>query len=252
MWHSIAPKLTKKFTVIIPDLRGYGNSMTPESDASHLPYSKRIMADDMKKLMTFLGFEKFFLAGHGRGGRVAHRLARDHPKSILALSVIDICPTLDMYEATNMHFSKDYFHWFFLIQPEELPEKLIGANPEIWVKSCLKNWSGNFDFGTVEQKYISAFSKKCIIHSTCEDYRASATIDLVHDKEDQSQSLSIPTQVIWGKKGLIDDCFDSPKIWKKYFNQEVMACPVACGHFIPEELPEQVVSLFNSFFGSKQ
>ena len=248
MWHSVVPDLQEKYTVILPDLRGYGKSMTPKSDPEHKAYSKRVMANDMTKLMDYLGFQTFFLAGHDRGGRVAHRLTRDNPNRVRALSVIDICPTLDMYQATDMKFAQGYFHWFFLTQPVGVPEKLIEANPKLWVRNCLQTWSNGFNFREFEKYYISSFSNTKVIHSTCEDYRASATIDLTHDKEDNETLNSVPLQVIWGKKGLINSCFDPPKIWKNYFDKEIMACPIDCGHFIPEEAPNKVVELFLSFF----
>ena len=187
MWHKTAPELSKSFTVVAADLRGYGTSLVPSSDSKHFNYSKREMANDMKQLMIGLGFSKFFVAGHDRGGRVAHRLARDHKKNVIALSVLDICPTLDMYELTTRHFAKSYFHWFFLIQPKWLPEKMIMSDPRKWMKNCLDKWSGNHKFGKVEESYLKCFKQPKRIHASCEDYRASATIDLEHDRHDRKK-----------------------------------------------------------------
>ena len=158
MWHKIAAPLAQDFRLIIPDLRGYGDSMIVPGDTDHYNYSKRRMAQDMAEIMTVLGHDKFMVAGHDRGGRVAHRLARDHRDRVQALSVLDICPTLDMYESTDMDFATAYFHWFFLIQPYDLPEKMIMSNPDQWMENCLQKWSGGFDFGdaVLEYQKISA------------------------------------------------------------------------------------------------
>ena len=167
MWHKTAPELSKSFTEVAADLRGYGNSLAPSSDSKHFNYSKREMASDMKQMMVKLGYSKFFVAGHDRGGRVAHRLARDHRKNVLALSVLDICPTLDMYELTTRDFAKAYFHWFFLIQPKWLPERMIMSDPRKWMKNCLDKWSGNHKFGKVEEGYLKCFKQPKRIHGSC-------------------------------------------------------------------------------------
>ena len=203
MWHKTASKLSENFTVIVADLRGYGSSFAPNGDARHINYSKREMAKDMVQMMNKLGHKKFFLAGHDRGGRVAHRMARDHRNKIIAMSVLDICPTLDMYEQTKKEFAKAYFHWFFLIQPKFLPENMIKSDPRKWMKSCLDKWSGKHNFGKVEEAYLKCFREMKRIHASCEDYRASATIDLEHDKKDRKKKLNIPIQVLWGKKGVV-------------------------------------------------
>ena len=222
MWRKIAPELSKYFTIIVADLRGYGNSLVLKGDPKHKNYSKREMAKDMVQLMVKLGYKKFFVAGHDRGGRVAHRMARDFRSKILALSVLDICPTLDMYEHTNKQFAKSYFHWFFLIQPAWLPESMIINDPKKWMKNCLDKWSGNHKFGKVEKEYLKSFKQKRRIHASCEDYRASASIDLEHDKKDRNKKLNIPIQVLWGKSGVIGKQFDSLKIWQKYSKKKFM------------------------------
>ena len=248
MWHKTAPELSKNFTVVLADLRGYGNSLVLKGGKNHINYSKREMAKDMVQLMRKLGFKKFFVAGHDRGGRVAHRMARDFRNNILALSVLDICPTLDMYENTDRAFAKAYFHWFFLIQPTFLPERMIASDPKKWMKSCLDKWSGNHKFGKVEEEYLKSFKQKKRIHASCEDYRASATIDLDHDKKDRKKRLNIPIQVLWGKHGVIGKQFDSIKIWKKYSSKKIYGLAINSGHFIPEQNPKETVKHLKNFF----
>ena len=248
MWRKIAPELSKYFTIIVADLRGYGNSLVLKGDPKHKNYSKREMAKDMVQLMVKLGFKKFFVAGHDRGGRVAHRMARDFRSKILALSVLDICPTLDMYEHTNKQFAKSYFHWFFLIQPAWLPESMIINDPKKWMKNCLDKWSGNHKFGKVEKEYLKSFKQKKRIHASCEDYRASASIDLEHDKKDRNKKLNIPIQVLWGKSGVIGKQFDSLKIWQKYSKKKIYGTGINSGHFIPEQNPKETIKNLKKFF----
>ena len=248
MWRKIAPELSKYFTIIVADLRGYGNSLVLKGDPKHKNYSKREMAKDMIQLMVKLGYKKFFVAGHDRGGRVAHRMARDFRSKILALSVLDICPTLDMYEHTNKQFAKSYFHWFFLIQPAWLPESMIINDPRKWMKNCLDKWSGNHRFGKVEKEYLKSFKQKRRIHASCEDYRASASIDLEHDKKDRNKKLNIPIQVLWGKSGVIGKQFDSLKIWQKYSKKKIYGTGINSGHFIPEQNPKETIKNLKKFF----
>ena len=248
MWHKTAFQLSKNFTVVAADLRGYGSSFAPTGDAMHINYSKREMAKDMVQMMSKFGFKKFFVAGHDRGGRVAHRMARDHRSKIIAMSVLDICPTLDMYEQTKNEFAKAYFHWFFLIQPKFLPENMIKHDPRKWMKNCLDKWSGKHKFGNVEEAYLKSFKQFKRIHGSCEDYRASATIDLEHDKKDRNKKLNIPIQVLWGKKGVIEKQFKPIKIWQKYSNKKVVGVAVKSGHFIPEQNPKETIKQLKSFF----
>ena len=179
---------------------------------------------------------------------VAHRLARDHRKNIIALSVLDICPTLDMYELTTKDFAKAYFHWFFLIQPKWLPERMIMSDPRKWMKSCLDKWSGNHKFGKVEENYLKCFKQPKRIHGSCEDYRASATIDLDHDKQDRKKKLNIPVQVLWGSKGVIGKQFKPIKIWQRYTKRKVIGYPINSGHFIPEQNPKATIKHLSEFF----
>ena len=175
MWEESALLLSQKYTTIIPDLRGYGESAKPKGLPDHSNYSKRAMANDLIQIMDSLKYQTFSVVGHDRGGRVAHRLCRDFPKRIDKMVVLDICPTLDMYKATNSEFAFGYFHWFFLIQKYPLPEKLIENNASIWLDDCLNKWSGGFNFRKKKEVYLEKFNNPETIHSTCEDY-----LSLIH------------------------------------------------------------------------
>jgi haloacetate dehalogenase len=188
-WHAVAPRLVAAgFRVVLSDLRGYGDSDRPETDARHAPYSKRAMAEDQAALMASLGHETYGVAGHDRGGRVGHRLARDHGHAVAALAVLDICPTEHMYATTDRAFATGYYHWFFLIQPAPLPERMIGADPDFYLDKKLGAWSGP---GTVFDPAALAEYRRCFdataIHASCEDYRASAGLDLEHDAADEGR-----------------------------------------------------------------
>lgn len=250
MWHKTAPGLARDFTVVVADLRGYGASMAPPSAPDHSPYSKRAMADDMVRLMDDLGFDSFFIAGHDRGGRVAHRLARDRRDRVRAMAVLDICPTLDMYEATDMDFASAYFHWFFLTQPPDIPERMIGSDPRAWMKLCLQNWSDASDFGPLEDMYSDSFRHPERIRASCEDYRASATIDLEHDRADRHRPVDIPLHVLWGERGVVGRKFHPLKIWQRYTTAPVTGRGLPCGHFVPEECPEETVAELKGFFSA--
>ena len=248
MWYKCAHALAEKYQLVIADLRGYGDSLVVDSDPEHFNYSKRKMAQDMAELMTALGHDRFFLTGHDRGGRVAHRLARDYRDRVAAMSVLDICPTLDMYENTDMDFATAYFHWFFLIQPYDLPERMIMEDPYKWMDACLQKWSGGHEFGEAENAYLEAFKDPKRIHANCEDYRAAATIDLVHDREDRDEKLDIPLQVLWGEKGVVGRKFKPIEVWQNYTTQSVIGKAMPTGHFIPEEDPEGTITELTKFF----
>ncbi|MGH1415932.1 MAG: alpha/beta fold hydrolase [Pelagimonas sp.] len=250
-WHKVAPDLvTAGFRVILPDLRGYGDSDKPASDDTHAPYSKRAMAQDMTELMTELGHSCFGVAGHDRGARVAHRLARDHGDRVLAVSFLDIAPTEYMYAQTNMKFASSYYHWFFLIQPAPLPETLIGQNPEFYLTSKLNAWSRGMPSAFAPEAvadYLRCFRETDCIHATCEDYRASATIDLDHDAADGGTKLQMPAQVLWGENGVVGTLYDVPEVWSRYA-ETLEAHPLPCGHFLPEEVPTQTAQHLTRFF----
>ena len=250
IWSQVAPELAKHFTVIAADLRGYGASSKPHGNADHSTYSKRSMAADQHALMTSLGFNQFFLLGHDRGGRVSHRLAMDFPESVLRLMVLDISPTLTMYENTTMEFAKGYWHWFFLIQPEPIPETMIGANPEYWLKNHMGRHAGTGIFSPERwAEYLAGASLPEGMHAMCEDYRAAASIDLIHDREDRAagRMLQMPLKVLWGEHGLVNKCFRPLVDWKTVA-VDVSGEAVPSGHYIPEEVPGLLVSKARGFF----
>jgi len=250
MWHRIAPRLAQHFTVVATDLRGYGDSAKPAGEADHRAYSKRAMAQDQVEVMRALGFTRFRLAGHDRGGRVAHRLARDHPESVERLAVLDISPTAIMYEKTDQAFATAYYHWFFLIQPYDLPERLIGADPAYYLKKKLGGW-GSAGISIFDPRayaeYERCFGDPALIHASCEDYRASATIDLEHDAADAGRRLECPLLVLWGERGVVQRLFDPVEDWKRVAN-DVRGKPLPCGHYLAEEAPEETCAELLAFF----
>jgi haloacetate dehalogenase len=250
IWHKIAPHLAAHFTVVAADLRGYGDSAKPEGALDHSNYSKRALARDQVELMRQLGFERFYLAGHDRGARVAHRLASDHPDRVLKLAVLDISPTLKMYESTNREFAQAYYHWFFLIQPKPLPEGLIGNNAPFYLLKKIGSGSAGLAPFTPEalNEYLRCFTPKTI-HGSCEDYRASATIDLEDDRADirAGRKITCPLLVLWGKRGVIERCFAPLQDWAEVAT-EVRGHSLDGGHYLAEELPEEIFSEFKAFF----
>ena len=251
IWSQVAPELAKHFTVIAADLRGYGASSKPHGEVDHSTYSKRSMAADQHALMKSLGFNQFFLLGHDRGGRVSHRLAMDFPESVLRLMVLDISPTLTMYDKTSMEFAKGYWHWFFLIQPEPVPETMIGVNPEYWLKNHMGRHAGTGIFSSDRwAEYLAGASDPKSMHAMCEDYRAAASIDLIHDRADRAsgKKLKMPLRVLWGEHGLVNQCFKPIEDWKEVSN-EVAGTAVPSGHYIPEETPELLIAEAKEFFG---
>ena len=251
IWHLVAPKLSKYFTVIASDLRGYGQSSKPVGSANHANYSKRSMACDQLKLMQHLGFDRFHVLGHDRGGRVAHRLAADHPQCVGQVMVLDISPTLAMYEQTSMQFARGYWHWFFLIQKSPIPETLIGADVEFFLKQFMGGrYAGlNIFKDFCWQEYVGAMQDSACIHAMCEDYRAASTIDLDHDRTDiaAGKKLQMPLRVLWGEHGLVHACFSPLKDWGKVASQ-VSGKTVNSGHYIPEEAPEELLAEALAFF----
>jgi haloacetate dehalogenase len=249
MWHKVAPALAAQFTVVAPDLRGYGDSGKPASDAAHNVYSKRSTARDMVAVMERLGFKSFFLAGHDRGGRVAHRLTLDHPGRVERLAVLDIIPTRTVFQRVDKALATSTYHWFFLIQPE-LPEVLIGANPDFYLEWTLKKWSRNFSAFAPEAvaEYKRCFRDPATIHATCEDYRAGASTDLEHDEADIAAKIECPLLAIWGEgpatrwSGIAD-------IWRERATN-VTGHPLDCGHFLAEEKPEETLEALREFFAT--
>ncbi|GGD48942.1 fluoroacetate dehalogenase [Malaciobacter pacificus] len=248
MWASVANELSNDYFVICPDLRGYGDSSKPKGLENHENYSKKVMANDMIELMEELGYEEFYLAGHDRGARVTHRICLDYPHMIKKVSVLDIAPTFHMFLNSDMNFSTGYYHWFFLIQEYPLPETLIGNNAEYYLKEKLKRWSApgaTFNEDAVKQ-YVRCFDKD-MIHSTCEDYRASATVDMNDDAFSRDKKISMPLLVLWGEKGFINKNYNVIDVWKDYA-KDVSGKALECGHFLAEEAPFDVIDEFRKFF----
>ncbi len=252
MWHKVAPALAARFSVICADLRGYGRSLKPEATIDHAPYAKREMARDMVEVMHHLGHEAFFLAGHDRGGRVAHRLALDHPERVLKLAVLDIIPTLEHFERADMQFAMGYYHWFWFAQPHPFPEVLISAAPEAWFTAHTSREPKPADFFDAHAlaDYLDAVRNPEMIRGMCEDYRAAATIDLEHDRASRAagRQVQCPMLVLWGSKAKIEDWYDALEIWRQYCSNTVKGVSVPSGHYLAEEAPEAVVASFNGFF----
>jgi haloacetate dehalogenase len=251
MWHKVAARLRARFTLVLPDLRGYGDSDKPEGPADHSAYSKRTLALDVLTLMRGFGFEQFFVCGHDRGGRVAHRLALDHPQAVSALALLDISPTLAMYERTTMEFARAYYHWFFLIQPAPLPETLIGAAPSFYLRTKLGGWGSEglapFDARALAE-YERCFASPGAVHAMCEDYRAAATIDLDHDRADAARRIDCRTHVLWGERGVVHRLFTPLEDWQAKCAQEVTGRAVPTGHYIAEEAPDLLAGELEAFF----
>jgi len=253
MWHAIAPALSRDYTVVCADLRGYGDSGSPASDATHAAYSKRAMAQDMVDVMRALGFPRFRLAGHDRGGRVSHRLCLDHPDAVERVAVIDISPTRTMFAATNQAFATAYYHWFFLIQAFDLPEKLIGADPVFYLRRMMGRLGtglGYFDARALAE-YERCFADPATIHATCEDYRAAASIDLEHDDADVAAGRKVlcPLLVLWGEKGVVNRMFDPLRDWGAVA-VDVRGKALPSGHYVPEEAPDETLRELQAFFAA--
>jgi len=248
MWHKVAPELAKRFTVVLPDLRGYGDSSKPVSVDNHSTYSKRAMAADQVEVMSQLGFDKYSVVGHDRGARVAHRMVRDHPARINKIAVLDIAPTASMYGQTDKAFATAYYHWFFLIQPFDLPERLIGADPEFYITYKLKAWCktpGAISDPALKE-YIRCFSDPLVIHASCEDYRAAASIDLEHDQAERHEKIDHPLLVLWGALGFVGATYDVLNTWREVASN-VQGHSVPGGHFLPEEAPDDTLKALLKF-----
>ena len=253
MWHRVAPQLAGHFNVVLMDLRGYGDSDRPSSDAQHTPYSKRCMAQDALHVMQHFGFAQFNVLAHDRGARVAHRLAADHPDAIQRMMLLDIAPTLAMYEHTSRAFATAYWHWFFLIQPPPLPEALIESDPVRYIRSVMgKRHAGLAAFAPeAMQEYERCIQIPGSALSLCEDYRASATVDLEHDRSDigQGKKLTPPLRVLWGEHGAVGANFDVLQLWQERAHQ-VSGRALHCGHYIAEEAPDELLAEALAFFSS--
>lgn len=253
MWHRVAPALAERFYVVAPDLRGYGESDRPDVGANPEAYSKREMARDCIALMEALGHGQFFVAGHDRGARVAARLVADAPTRVHRAMFLDIAPTLDMYTQTNREFATSYWHWFYLIQPAPLPETLIGDNPRAYVEGVMgARHAGLAPFPSeVIDHYVAGFTGAGRAAGACEDYRAAAGIDLDHDRLDRLEGRLIepPIRVLWARHGVIERLFEPLTLWEA-LARDVSGRSVDCGHYIPEEAPDEVIEEMLAFFGA--
>jgi len=248
-WHLIAPRLADDFTVIVSDLRGCGDSSKPESAQDHEPYSKRIMALDQIEVMRHFGFESFALCGHDRGGRVGYRMALDHPEVVTRLAVLDIVPTWEALSQADMEFGLAYWHWFFLAQPFDLPERLLASEPE---KALFRGGSEAIAPEAMEE-YVRCLRDPAAIHATCEDYRAAATLDYEHDARDRESGrcMACPLLALWGRNGFLEGHYDVLDVWRGWA-EEVDGRALDCGHYIPEEAPEQTYAELHAFLKASE
>jgi haloacetate dehalogenase len=247
MWHKLAPALAERYTVICPDLRGYGDSSKPPGGADHGAYSKRAMAADQIAVMEELGFSRFQVVGHDRGARVVHRLCLDHPRRVERAGVLDIIPTASVFMRTDKALATYYYHWFFLIQPHDLPERLIGGSPDFYLERMLRSLGRDHAFPEeVLAEYRRSFRDPATIHATCEDYRAAASIDLEHDAADAESKIECPLLVLWGAKGVVGRLYDPLAIWREKA-VEVSGHALPCGHFLAEEAPEETLAALQAF-----
>ncbi|MDQ6837286.1 MAG: alpha/beta hydrolase [Actinomycetota bacterium] len=248
MWHAVAPALAEDHTVVLTDLRGYGDSDQPAGGADHAGYAKRTMAADQVGVMAELGFDRFALVGHDRGARVGHRLTLDNPDRVSALAVIDIVPTHHMVATTDLAMAQAYFHWFFLSQRAPLPERLIGSDPELWLTAQMGAGHGGGDDFHPEAMaaYLEAFSRPGTITASCEDYRAAVTVDFETDGADRDRRVTCPLLVLWGDKGFIERRYDPLDVWRHYA-EDVRGQALPSGHFVPEEAPEPVIDALRAF-----
>ena len=249
MWHGVAPILARSYQVVCPDLRGYGQSDKPASDSLHQPYSKRAMANDIIAVMRRLGHKRFLVGAHDRGARVAHRMGLDHPNSVAAMTLLDIAPTREMYANTSTEFARSYWHWFFLTLPSPLPEKMIGADPEMfWKQKCFYQSKEKVPFvSEALTEYLAAFANPEMIHASCEDYRAAASIDIEHDNADLGKKLKMPILTLWAKHGVIETCFNGLSLWRLRA-KKVEGEALDATHYMAEEIPEEVAARMSNFY----
>ncbi|MGF1662047.1 MAG: alpha/beta fold hydrolase [Kineosporiaceae bacterium] len=252
MWHRVAPELVRHHTVVLADLRGYGDSTGPPADPDGLGYSKRAMAADQAAVMTHLGFDRFAVVGHDRGARVGHRLARDHPDRVTRLAVLDIVPTVHAYAHVDRDFAENYYHCFFLSQRTGVPEALLAAAPEEWVRLRMQSRHAGpvpFDERAL-QEYVRCFGSPAVVAASCADYRAAAGIDLVHDAQDPSP-LRCPVLALWGERGFVGRAYDVAAVWRAAA-ADVAGEGLPCGHYVAEEAPEQTLSALLPFLAGRR
>lgn len=247
MWHKIAPQLAEHFTVIAPDMRGYGDSSKPESDDKHLTYAKRTTAADQAALMSALGYERFMVAGHDRGARVTHRLCRDYPDRIIRAAVLDIIPTVEMYARVTAYTATANFPWFFYIQPYPFPETLLGPNTDYYIDHMSKMIGEHVLSPEAKAEYKRCLRDPACVHAGCEDYRAGVSIDSEHDKADAGKKIKCPLLVLWGASSAVGTAFKPLEIWSDYAD-DLRGGSVPGGHFMPEESPQETLDAMLAFF----
>lgn len=246
-WRHVAPKLAEHFTVVATDLRGYGDSSKPPAGEDHSGYSKRAMAQDQVEVMRALGFERFAVVGHDRGARVAHRMALDHADVVTKVVVLDIVPTRTLYTNVSKSFATAYFHWFFLIQPAPIPETLLASNAEFFLREVIfRNLVPRTIPETVFAEYLRCFCEPSTLHAMCEDYRAAATIDLLHDEQDLGRKIQQPLLALWGERGAMHALYDVAQTWRECANN-VQAKSLSGGHWLPEECPGALAAALLDF-----
>jgi haloacetate dehalogenase len=248
-WRKMAPVLAKNYTLVLPDLRGYGDSSKPADGDDHVNYSKRAMAQDQVEVMEKLGFRQFAMVSHDRGARVGHRLALDHPDRLTKLVMMDICPTHYMYRTADRQFASAYFHWFFLIQAAPFPETLISSNVDAFLNKFMGSVMPKYIEPDAYAEYRRCFSDPATIHATCEDYRAAATIDLAHDEADMDQKISCPVLVLWGANGIVGRKYDVLAVWRDRATQ-VSGKALPSGHWLSEEAPDETLAEVNQFLAT--
>jgi haloacetate dehalogenase len=248
MWHKIAPRLAEAYTVVLADLRGYGDSSKPQGEPDHSNYSKRAMAQDMVTVMSKLGYEEFYVVGHDRGARVTHRMALDHSQRVKKAAVLDIIPTYKLYMTTDKEVATAYYHWFFLIQAFDYPEQMITAQPEYYLQRHFKQLAGDPSIFTSDAmaEYIRCFRDPACIHATCEDYRAAASIDLQHDEADMQYKIQCPLLALWGGNGFIGRKYDVLETWRERADN-VQGHAISAGHHLAEEAPEETYQALRAF-----
>jgi haloacetate dehalogenase len=257
LWRKVAPILAQDYLVVMTDLRGYGDSSKPPSGEDHVAYSKRAMARDQVEVMRHLGFDSFALVGHDRGGRAAHRLALDHPEALTKLIILDIVPTHLLYQHITQEFATIFYHWFLPVQPPPFPETMVANSAEYFLK-CTLLWLGGSKLTdplpewispAVFQEYLRTFGQPDTIHAICEDYRAAASIDLVHDRADLDQKIQCPLLVLWSEKGPFHRMYDVLQAWRERA-VEVRGKAMPTGHFLPEQMPGEVTQEITAFLGA--
>ncbi len=250
MWHLVAPRLAEEFTVIATDLRGYGDSSKPESTPEHAPYSKRAMAQDQIQVMRHFGFERFAVCGHDRGGRVGYRMALDHPGVVTRLAVLDIVPTWEAFSRADKEFGLGYWHWFFLAQPYDLPERLICADPDYFFLS--RGERRRVFTPAAMKEYLRCFRDPRTVHAICEDYRAAVTLDFAYDEADRREErrITCPVLALWGREGFLERHYDVLGVWRGWAD-DVRGRALGGGHYLPEEAPEETCVELRAFFAGR-